>query len=121
MKETDVQIEITSWLSYNGFLVLRINSGRRGGGKTAFNRWYPIHQSKVKPKSITSGISDLIAIKDGMVFMIEVKKSEYSDPSEKQQIFLGECEKVGAIPIVTHSVDDLINKINALSVFEVEY
>ena len=54
----------------------------------------------------TAGIPDLLAIKEGMAYFIEVKR-EGNKPSELQQYRIKELQSYGVVVIVAYSVDDI--------------
>ena len=55
----------------------------------------------------TAGIPDLLAIKDGRAYFIEVKR-EGNNPSELQLYRIKELQSYGAVAIVAYSVDDIL-------------
>ena len=55
----------------------------------------------------TAGIPDLLAIKEGRAYFIEVKR-EGNKPSELQLYRLKELQSYGAVVIVAYSVDDIL-------------
>ena len=55
----------------------------------------------------TPGIPDLLAIKDGKSFFIEVKRPKVGVLSEIQKYRIEELQSFGAIAIVAYSINDL--------------
>ena len=55
----------------------------------------------------TAGIPDLLAIKEGRAYFIEVKR-EGNKPSELQLYRLKELQSYGAVVIVAYSLDDIL-------------
>ena len=55
----------------------------------------------------TAGIPDLLAIKEGRAYFIEVKRRG-NKPSELQQYRIKELQSYGAVVIVAYSVDDIL-------------
>ncbi len=102
--EHELQQRVIDYLINNNFLVLRINSGRTG--KTTFNRWYD------NSLSFTAGISDILAVKDGKLYCIEIKRAgKITNLSDEQRLFLVSALAHGAEVMV---VDDLVTFTDAL-------
>lgn len=102
--EAEIQKRIFEFLVYQGFLVLRVNSGRKR--QIAFVRWQALGF-----EAQTTGVSDLLALSPtGKLYAIETKK-----PGEKaranQSTFLAEAEKRGATPILATSLEDVISQL----------
>ena len=76
MTEHDIQNEIRIRLSQLGFCVFRINAGKV---KLHDGRWFDT--------GVPKGFSDLLAVKDGRAYFIEVK-SEKGKASPEQKHFL---------------------------------
>lgn len=62
MTEHDIQNAVRLKLSELGYAVFRINTGRF---KLADGRWFDV--------DVPKGFSDLVAVRDGKVFFLEVK------------------------------------------------
>ena len=60
------------------------------------------------------GIPDRIAIKNGTVLFIEVKKPKGSKQSDNQKIFQECIEQAGGIYILVKCIEDLIKAINKI-------
>ena len=56
----------------------------------------------------TAGIPDLLAIKEGRAYFIEVKR-DGNKPSELQLYRIKELQSYGAVVIVAYSLDDILN------------
>jgi len=86
MKESAIQKQILDWLKAEKYWVFK---------------------SIVANKS---GIPDIIALKDGVMYGIEVKaKGKKSRVSELQQYHLDEIEEHCGVSFVADSIDDLID------------
>jgi Holliday junction resolvase len=117
------QDKIIERLREEGFLVMRINSGRRG--KIAFNRWYmPIpddmsvidqeYYEMLCKKSHTGGVSDLIALREGIPPLFIETKSKKGKPSKNQKMFLLAVELCGGIRVVPHSIEEFEMELNKI-------
>lgn len=103
MIENEIQHQIFEWLVQQGYLVMRINSGRKHS--IPFARWQ-IYGLAVQ----SSGISDLLAIGAGLpLYVIEVKQPGET-PTEQQQLFLAGAARRGAVCFVVDSLDSLLNQ-----------
>lgn len=115
MTEADVQKSIFDALVWDGWLVLRVNSGamrssykRKKGEATTerfirFITWQMIGYSRA-----SEGVSDLIAFKDNIMLCVEVKApGRKANTSEAQQEFLEAVRRAGGVPIVADSLADL--------------
>lgn len=107
MKEKHVQDAICEYLIYQGFLVLRINSGAAQGEYKGVKRlirfvwWWALGIAKK-----SAGVSDVLALRDGRLFAIEVKRpGKANNTSEAQDEFLAAVNRHGGVGIVADSVD----------------
>lgn len=104
--EHDLQTLIIEYLVNLGYLVIRCNSGRRGN--VSFYRW---HDGQ---SSYTDGISDIIAIKGGKTWFIEVKQAgKLSTLSDGQRAFLCSALAHGAQVAVVDDLQDLVDALRA--------
>ena len=94
--EHDIQNSIRIELSKLGYTVFRINVGKV---KLKDNRWFD--------SGLPPGFSDLIAIKDGRIYFLEVK-ADKGKVSEAQINFLEQMKKKGCRAGVVRSVEDAI-------------
>lgn len=95
--EHDVQNEIRIKLSQLGYCVFRTNTGKF---KLADGRWFDT--------GLPKGFSDLIAIKDGRVYFIEVK-NETGKASPEQKHFLATMrDRYGCVAGVVRSADEAV-------------
>lgn len=103
LSESKVQKQIIEYLLKSGWLVIRIN----GGGaylKGQFTWFYKIVNSKK-----SKGLSDLIAMKNGAVVLIEVKKNLGGELRQEQIEFIELAESKGVKVLVIENIDQLIN------------
>ena len=96
MKEQTIQKSILDYLRLNGYFAFKINNG----GVYVKSRDTYI-------KSPTPGISDIIALKNGLMVCIEVKNKP-NKPSKEQIEFIENVAAHGGIGFVAYSVSDVI-------------
>jgi len=77
--EHNLQTAIIQKLLYDNFVVIRLNSGAVKT-ETSFARFYMIENLK-----LSSGLADLLIMKNGKVWFIEVKADEKKKLSENQK------------------------------------
>lgn len=100
MTEHDIQNSIRLKLSEHGYCVFRINSGKV---QTKDGRWFD--------SGVPKGFSDLIAIKDGKIYFIEVK-AETGKPSKEQENFLAVMrDRYGCVAGICRSVEEALELI----------
>lgn len=96
--EHDVQNEIRLALSKQGYCVFRINSGKV---KTDDGRWFDV--------GVPKGFSDLLAIRNGKAYFIEVK-NEVGRPTDEQLNFIKQMQtRYGCRAGVARSVKDALS------------
>ena len=101
MREQEIQKQCLDYLSRTGFFAWKNHvQGMRVGGRTV--------------KSPAAGSPDILAIKDGKFYCIEVKTPK-GKLAEHQFIWLKKAHKHGAISMVVRSLDDLIYFIDTKS------
>jgi hypothetical protein len=106
MTENEIQRQIFEWLVLQGYLVMRINSGRMHS--IPFARW----QVLGLPVQ-SSGISDLLALDwDGQIYVIEAKQPG-EKPTEQQKLFMAEAKRRGAVCIVADSLESIQRQMGA--------
>lgn len=97
MNEHSIQNTIRLKLSELGYAVFRINSGKV---RMADGRWFDT--------GVPKGFSDLIAVKDGKIFFLEVK-TETGKASADQLSFLAVMrDRYGCVAEIVRSVDDAV-------------
>jgi hypothetical protein len=96
MSEHKLQNDIRVALSQIGCTVFRMNVGV-----------FYTKDGRIIPSSLPVGFSDLMAIKDGRVFFIEVKFGK-NKPSPAQINFIEQMQKKGCGAGVAYSVEDAI-------------
>lgn len=101
-KEKDIELQICQWLSYNKFFVFKPKD------QTAFR-----NGSFRRPRPFEiPGVSDLIAIRSGKVFFIEVK-TKTGTQSKAQKEFEKNITMHGGVYLLVRSVEDLKYKLTA--------
>jgi Holliday junction resolvase len=109
--EGKILSEIFEYLKMTGWLVLRINSGS-SQPSVHFYHW----AFQEYDKKLTTGVSDLIAGKDGKTLAIECKApGKNVKPDSTQAVFLFEAHKHGWIPILATCVEDVQEVVAKLS------
>lgn len=97
MTEHDLQNSIRLRLSELGFAVFRANVGRF---QTKDGRWFGT--------GLPKGFSDLMAVKNGRVYFLEVK-TETGKASPEQLNFLAVMrDRYGCVAEIVRSVDDAV-------------
>ena len=97
MTEHDIQNNIRLKLSELGYAVFRINSGKV---RMADGRWFDT--------GVPKGFSDLMAVKGGKVYFLEVK-TETGKASPEQLNFLAIMRnKYGCVSSIVRSVEDAV-------------
>ena len=102
--EHQVQLEIMEYLRYNHYMFWRNNTGM-------------IKLDKRHIRFGQVGSPDLMAVKNGKFYAIEVK-SPTGKLSEFQKSWLSEAEDNGARCIVAHSIEEFIAKLHEFEVVE---
>ena len=95
MKESQLQSAVLDWLHLHKFFAKKINT--TGIYKEATKSWIP---------SSNVGCPDIIAIREGQAFGIEVK-SKYGKQSDHQKEWQSEFERHGGIYILVKDLLDL--------------
>lgn len=107
MTENEIQREIFDWLVSRGYLVMRINSGRKGA--IPFARWQvlgiPVQ---------TAGITDLIAWDWSCIPIVIEAKRPGEVPTDDQKLFMLEAARRGAICIIADSLESLIEQLGVI-------
>lgn len=102
MTEHDIQSSIRIKLSELGYCVFRINVGRF---KTEDGRWFDT--------GLPKGFSDLIAVKDGRIYFLEVK-TETGKASKEQLNFLAVMrDRYGCVAEIVRSADDAVRVVKS--------
>lgn len=96
MREHDIQNKVRIGLSKLGFVVFRINVGN----------FYTKDGRYIKG-SVPVGFSDLIAIKDGRIYFLEIKDSK-GKASAEQINFIDQMKLKGCKGGICRSVEDAI-------------
>lgn len=98
ISEHDIQNSIRLKLSELGYAVFRINSGKI---RMADGRWFDT--------GVPKGFSDLIAVKGGRIFFLEVK-TETGKASPEQIKFLATMrDRYGCIAGIVRSVEEAVD------------
>ena len=95
--EHDIQNDIRLTLSERGYCVFRINSGKI---ETKDGRWFDV--------GVPKGFSDLMAVKDGRVFFIEVKRPDGRATPEQLNFIKQMQERYGCRAGIARDVGDAI-------------
>ena len=106
LPESAVMRQCADYALMRGALVIRVNAGAM---PTPDGRWFRASRWRA-PGHLwhETGVSDLIVIWQGRVFVVETK-AEGNTISQAQDAFLEAAELAGAVVVVAYSVDDLRN------------
>ena len=100
MNEHSIQNAIRIKLSELGYCVFRVNVGRF---KTEDGRWFDT--------GLPKGFSDLMAVKEGRVYFLEVK-TETGKASQEQLNFLATMrDRYGCVTSIVRSVEDAVRAV----------
>lgn len=97
MTEHDIQNAVRLELSKLGFAVFRINTGKF---KLADGRWFDV--------GVPKGFSDLIAVRDGRIYFLEVKSASGKASPEQLNFITVMRDKYGCTAGIVRSVDDAL-------------
>ena len=89
-----------TWLHLNRFYAIRVNQGGFYNAKGSFYRMTSV-----------PGISDILAVKHGKLFCVEVKKPG-GTLRPTQRVFRDDITRAGAVYFVVHDTIELEAKIN---------
>ena len=95
MSEHDLQNEVRIRLSEKGYVVFRVNTGKfllKNG------RWFDV--------GVPKGFSDLLAIKDGKAFFLEIKALNGIE-SKEQKNFIKQMIKCGCYAKFVYSLNEI--------------
>ncbi len=100
MTEHDIQNDIRIKLSELGYCVFRVNVGRF---KTEDGRWFDT--------GLPKGFSDLMAVKDGKVYFLEVKTDKGKASKEQLNFLAVMRDRYGCVTAIVRSVEDAVNAV----------
>lgn len=100
MTEHDIQNNIRIKLSELGYCVFRVNVGRF---KTEDGRWFDT--------GLPKGFSDLMAVKDGKVYFLEVKTPTGKASNEQLNFLAVMRDRYGCVTAIVRSVDDAVRTV----------
>ncbi len=95
MTEHNFQNYVRKELSKLGYITFRCNVGKV---RTIDNRWFDT--------GLPKGFSDLIALKEGKLYFIELK-AENGKPSKEQINFINQMRKNGFNAGIARNMDDI--------------
>ena len=109
LTEADIQAQICLTLSWQAtqhnflfFAVPNEHDLSRAG-----NRYAAVNA--LKKKGLLPGTPDLVVVKDGRVYFLEVKRPRTGKVSDNQKIFMQRAAECGARCAVVHSVEETYN------------
>lgn len=109
MSENDIRNACAEWLIYDGWLVLRINSGaatvKDEKGKRRwmwFTKWMALGEG-----TQTAGVSDLLCLKPSQPPLVVEAKVPGNTPTEAQRRFMAQWEAHGGKAVVAYSIEDV--------------
>lgn len=107
MTEKHIQQAICQYLVYAGFLVLRVNSGAAKGEYKGVKRFLRFVWWQVLGMERSSrGVADVLALKDGRLWAIEVKRPGKSASKDQVKFVTAVLER-GGVGLVAHSVEEV--------------
>ena len=95
--EKEIQLAICDYLAYKGYFFWRQNT-------------IPVFDKdhfRAMPKYSMNGVPDIILIKDGIFWGLEVKQPK-GKQSDNQRIFENRTKKAGAKYNIVTSIDDIV-------------
>ena len=104
LPESAVMRQCADYAVMRGALVIRVNAGAM---PTPDGRWFRASRWRAPGHPWhETGVSDLIVIWQGRVFVVETK-AEGNTISQAQDEFLEAADQSGAVVVVAYSIDDL--------------
>ncbi len=100
MTEHDIQNDIRIKISELGYCGFRVNVGRF---KTEDGRWFDT--------GLPKGFSDLMAVKDGKVYFLEVKTDKGKASKEQLNFLAVMRDRYGCVTAIVRSVEDAVNAV----------
>ena len=97
MNEHSIQNAIRLKLSELGYAVFRINTGKV---QMKDGRWFDT--------GVPKGFSDLMAVKDGKVYFLEVKTDKGKASKEQLNFLAVMRDRYGCVTAIVRSVDDAV-------------
>jgi len=106
--ENEIRNAIAEYLAYDGWLVMRVNSGAAVTTENGKRRFVQFIKWMVLGAGVqTAGVADLLAIRSGQPPLAIETKRPGNVPTEAQRRFMAEWERHGGKAIVASSVDDV--------------
>ncbi len=97
MNEHSIQNAVRLKLSELGYAVFRINTGKF---RLADGRWFDV--------GVPKGFSDLIAVRDGKIYFLEVKTANGKASPEQVKFITVMRDQYGCTAGIVRSVDDAV-------------
>lgn len=97
MTEHDIQNAVRLKLSELGYAVFRINTGKF---RLADGRWFDV--------GVPKGFSDLVAVRDGRVYFLEVKTANGKASPDQLNFIAVMRDRYGCTAGIVRSVDDAV-------------
>lgn len=97
MTEHDIQNAVRLKLSELGYAAFRINTGKF---KLADGRWFDV--------GVPKGFSDLVAVRDGRVYFLEVKTANGKASPDQLNFIAVMRDRYGCTAGIVRSVDDAV-------------
>lgn len=103
VSEAAVQRAVIDALLLDGYMVLRLN----GGGLHVDDRYVEFCRYYYRGQTEAKGLPDLIAMRDGRVILVEMKRPQGGEQSKAQVRFMDAVEDSGCTYVLARSVDDI--------------
>lgn len=110
LSENQIRNAIAEYLIYNGFLVLRINSGAAVVIENGKRRWINyVKWFALGEEPQTAGVSDLLAIHPDPACppLVVEAKVPGNQPTEAQRRFMAQWIKHGGIAVIAYGIEDV--------------
>jgi hypothetical protein len=116
LRESDIQAQIVALLSHhasrNHYIFFSVPNEHDLSG--AGNRFAKIN--KLKKMGLTSGVADLVVVKNGQAYFMEVK-TPTGIVSDNQRWFMSNAASVGAHYAIVRSYEEAIKVLTAWVIF----
>jgi len=114
--EADIQIQLVQYLALaapsRGFIFFSVPGEALGSARSGAGIGRMV---KLKRMGLRSGVADLVIVKDGHVYFLELKR-RLGKQSANQLVFEADAIRSGADYAVAHSFDEAVNVLKAWTI-----
>ena len=111
--EAEIQIQLVQYLTLaapsRGFLFFSVPGEALGSARSGAGIGRMV---RLKKMGLRSGVADLVIVKDGRVYFLELKR-RLGKQSANQLVFEADAIRAGADYAVAHSFDEAVNTLKA--------